>query len=61
MPIFLTKFTDSNGRHFAGPYFQARNFKEAEKIVRTMKVVGILIETIDAETGERTLYPQAEE
>jgi hypothetical protein len=58
MPIFLTEFTDRQGRRWCVPDIRASNLQEAESILSSMKVIGVLVERIDATTGEKTLYPE---
>jgi len=65
MAIFLTEFRDHHGRVWYGPRIQARSVEEARNFLRslkeTMRITGVLVETIEFETGKRTLYPPPEE
>jgi hypothetical protein len=60
MPIYLTEYTDRHGRRRCGPDLDASSLQEAEAILSSMRIVGVLVERIDAFTGERTLYPEVD-
>jgi len=57
MAIYITEFTDREGRRMAGPEIRAGSWIEAERVAGTLRVVGRLVERIDARSGERTLFP----
>ena len=65
MAIFLTEYRDRYGRRWCGPNIPAPNRAEAETTLDTLRdsvtIVGVLVETIDYETGRKTIYPQPEE
>jgi len=65
MAIFLTEYRDRHGRRWCGPNIPAPNRAEAERTLDALRdsvtIVGVLVETIDYETGRKTIYPQPEE
>jgi len=65
MAIFLTEYVDRNGRRWAGPEIQANSWKKAKQILENLKksivISGPLLERIDSETGERTVFTPPED
>ena len=65
MPVFLTEYKDHLGRRWCGPNIPAKDQAEAQRhlasLTESLTLLGVLVETIDYETGERTLYPEPEE
>jgi hypothetical protein len=65
MAIFLTEYRDRYGRRWVGPNIPAPNRAEAERTLDALRdsvtIVGVLVETIDYETGKRTIYAPPQE
>jgi len=65
MAIFLTEYRDRHGRRWCGPNIPASNRAEAERTLDALRdsvtIVGVLVETIDSETGKRTIYAPPQE
>jgi predicted heme/steroid binding protein len=65
MAIFLTEYKDHLGRRWCGPDISAEDLAEASRHVASLNeslaIVGVLVETIDFETGKRTIYAPPQE
>jgi len=64
MAIFLTRYKLNDGA-WAGPNINARTWSEAEmkfkQMVESLRLDGVLAETIDADTGKTVLFTPPED
>ena len=60
MATFLTEYKNHLGQKWCGPNITAPNIIDAKKQIKSLKIIGVLVETIGTETGERTLFGEDE-